>query len=430
MHYLRFIIFWSAVFCTFSSRAQKAYPGIKIPLDTLKYFQSGIGNMVFTGAEQVWVQEHSIPDSILWKWVLQKEYSQTQFPGRKTDSLQSLQNNTGTSQINCSNLPDALYILTKRQHDTLTVSVLRRWNPLLDLDKEINLSYPMDSLKKWALQGIPHNVFPRITINCPYCINNRVIKVPFECYLIPVKNKNVSFNDSRLNEMPLLIADEKIRNAEFANARLYFLKQKYLSPDSTDLNIKIFENGAFQRNKIINKLRYKDQYRLRDTFIVGSKLYRIDSISHNWQYVYLYPLKDSVQQIQLSPASLKILAPYFKNSSDKMIVDFWGTWCNPCIEKLPALKELHQQTKGKFNFLSICIDKTENTDKAKDIFLRNKIEWPQVFVDMSKLAHTIVSELEVSCFPTYMIINKKGEITFSGCGTDGFNALQQLTLKN
>ncbi|NLR78215.1 TlpA family protein disulfide reductase [Chitinophaga eiseniae] len=429
MRYLRLIIFLGAMLSAFSSTAQRTYQGITLQLDTLKNLRDAPINIFVPEADQVWGTDNSIPDSILWKWMVQREYAQMKSSHKRTGSARSSESNTDTSGMNCPNLPDALYILTRCQHDTLTISLLRRCNPSLDLDKEIFLSYPIDSLKNWTLQNVPDGALSRITINYPHCINNKAVKIPLEFYLIPVKDKNASFSDNRVNQMPLFISFEKTRVTEFSNAHLYFSKRKYSSPDNIGLNIKIFENGAFHKNKIVNKLRYKDQYKMRDTFSIGSKLYQIDSISHNWQYAYLHVLKDSVQQIKLSPNSLKILAPYFKNS-DKMIVDFWGTWCNPCIEKLPALKTLHQQTGEKYNFLSVCVDKPENTDKAKAIFSKNKIAWSQVFVDMSKYANSIVGELEVSCFPTYMIINKKGEITFSGCGTDGFNTLQQLTLKN
>ncbi|TWF40643.1 thiol-disulfide isomerase/thioredoxin [Chitinophaga polysaccharea] len=404
MYYLRFIVFLGTVLCGFSSKAQQTYPEMAIRLDTLKNLQDGPLNIFMTEADQIWGTDNSMPDSILWKWEMQRE------------------------RANCPKLPDALYILTRRQHDTLTVSLLRRCNPLLDLDKEINLSYLIDSLKKWTKENVPGSAIPRITINYPYCINNKVIKVPLEFYLMPIKNKNLTFYDNRLNQMPLFISYEKTRIAEFSNAHLYFSKQKYSSPDSIGLNIKIIENGAFHQNKIIKNVCYKDEYKIGDTFSVSSKLYRIDSIDHNWQYAYLHRLKDSLQPIQLSPNSLKILAPYFKNPSNQLVVDFWGTWCNPCIEKLPALKALHNQTRDKFNFLSICVDKPERTDKAKDIFLKNKIEWPQVFADMSKYKNTIIGELDITHYPTYMIINKKGEIIFSGYGTDGFNTLQELIL--
>lgn len=49
------------------------------------------------------------------------------------------------------------------------------------------------------------------------------------------------------------------------------------------------------------------------------------------------------------------------------IIDFWATWCIPCIKQLPEMELLATQTKGQITFVSISVDKQRDYDKWKAI---------------------------------------------------------------
>lgn len=52
----------------------------------------------------------------------------------------------------------------------------------------------------------------------------------------------------------------------------------------------------------------------------------------------------------------------FVNTSDKpIVIDFWATWCAPCMRMLPELEQLAEKYKGKVMFYKI------NADKEKDL---------------------------------------------------------------
>ena len=43
-----------------------------------------------------------------------------------------------------------------------------------------------------------------------------------------------------------------------------------------------------------------------------------------------------------------------------VIVDFWATWCRPCLMQAPIFEEAAKEMKGKVTFLKIDVDKAKN----------------------------------------------------------------------
>jgi thiol-disulfide isomerase/thioredoxin len=66
-----------------------------------------------------------------------------------------------------------------------------------------------------------------------------------------------------------------------------------------------------------------------------------------------------------------------------VVIDFWATWCGPCVAEMPNMKKLYAEYKDKgVEFVGVSLDapKAEGGyDKLKEYVEKNKIEWPQYY---------------------------------------------------
>ena len=89
------------------------------------------------------------------------------------------------------------------------------------------------------------------------------------------------------------------------------------------------------------------------------------------------------------------------------IIDFWATWCSPCIKALPKLNEIYKKYQDKgVQFIGLNIDSPKNNAKIKPFVKVHKISYPVLKDPNSQLA----SRLNITNIPTLLIINSENEI--------------------
>lgn len=85
------------------------------------------------------------------------------------------------------------------------------------------------------------------------------------------------------------------------------------------------------------------------------------------------------------------------------LVDFWATWCPPCVASLPELEKLHRELGGRgFRLISINVE-PRNVPGVTAFLKRTAVTFP-VYVDNGLLQR----RFQVSNFPTAFLVDKLG----------------------
>ena len=163
----------------------------------------------------------------------------------------------------------------------------------------------------------------------------------------------------------------------------------------------------------------------KDTIHINDKLYKLSEIQH--PNIYLKEIGVLADSSSIGSFMPVVYAQDLDNDSpvsinelikDKYVfVDFWGSWCTPCIASIPKLKSFHEKIKNRsdVSILGIAQEKDKKgVEQLKEIISTKQIEWLNLWIARGEGSNTtsIVRKLDVKAFPTYLIIDNTGKIVY------------------
>jgi peroxiredoxin len=94
--------------------------------------------------------------------------------------------------------------------------------------------------------------------------------------------------------------------------------------------------------------------------------------------------------------------------TDYVLVDFWASWCGPCIRSFPELKAFYQKHKGsKLAIMGVSLDDSdENWRSAIDVY---QLNWNHIS-DLKGWKSAGAALYAVNSIPATVLINKEGKI--------------------
>ncbi len=107
-----------------------------------------------------------------------------------------------------------------------------------------------------------------------------------------------------------------------------------------------------------------------------------------------------------------------------VLVDFWATWCGPCMSELPKVLTTYTKLHDKgFEIIGISLD--EDADALKQIIKSKKIPWPQSF-DGKGWESPLAKKYAIQAIPTMWLVNKKGMIVDTAASGDFEEKIERL----
>ncbi|WP_405116616.1 redoxin domain-containing protein [Paenibacillus sp. FSL K6-1217] len=104
----------------------------------------------------------------------------------------------------------------------------------------------------------------------------------------------------------------------------------------------------------------------------------------------------------------------------RVLLNFWASWCKPCVREMPLLNELHQSPDSRIETLFINVGESRGT--VSEYLNEHRFSFP-VAIDVTG---TISAAYGVHALPATFIINEEGEISKIRLGEiDDFSLLQQ-----
>lgn len=106
-----------------------------------------------------------------------------------------------------------------------------------------------------------------------------------------------------------------------------------------------------------------------------------------------------------------------------VFLNFWATWCIPCVHEMPAMERLAQQMKGK-PFVIVAVNMMEPLDVVKKFVVRLKLTYDIVMDESGDIG----GAFDATNLPLTYIIDKQGNIIRRAIGARIWDKKESVAL--
>ncbi len=106
-----------------------------------------------------------------------------------------------------------------------------------------------------------------------------------------------------------------------------------------------------------------------------------------------------------------------------VLVNFWATWCKPCVDEIPSLHRL-RETIGDPAFEIVTVNVAENRDRVGRFLERVPIELP-LLMDLDGRA---ARDWNIYVYPSSFLVDREGIIRYTYLGALEWDLTENITI--
>ncbi|AUD02288.1 TlpA family protein disulfide reductase [Spirosoma pollinicola] len=166
-----------------------------------------------------------------------------------------------------------------------------------------------------------------------------------------------------------------------------------------------------------------------DIITIGGRRYRNKGVNTYLNTLELAAVTTQSNVYSLKPGEyfLPFVAPEFSTGRSISLtsvkgkwvyIDFWGTWCKPCVEMIPTLKKLYQGLdKSRFEFIGIAGN--QSPEQLRRFIKKNELTWPQILSTDNK---QLIAQYHINSYPTSVLLDPSGKIIAKDLSLESLSA--------
>lgn len=263
------------------------------------------------------------------------------------------------------------------------------------------------------------------------CIKRNLINTKFEnetkqvwqqfmlsyCYYLEYKKHRIDNPDSDTLQYLLSKITETLPIKFYTN---FHLEEKAIGISHIQLvlenvNYYLKSGNKEQAYKVLSNLTFKNPFEYFDYYtslyehIEGAKL--TDEVWFESLQRFM-PIVPDIQYTSLTGDILDL-----SQKRDKwLLIDFWGTWCAPCVKQMPEIQAFYEKNKTIIDVFTI----SKNSKNLENFLSENSYSFPVADVDK-------IIGFEINSFPTKLLVSPNGNYIEVPNIYDWINYVRKIT---